>query len=80
MTPIVRYLKKGWLFKDMTEARKVQIKIARFVLIDDVLYRQGYSLPYLRCASSEEADYVIHEIHKGICGKTLFAGLESHMS
>ena len=46
----------------------MQIKAARFVLIDDVLYRRGYSLSYLRCLSSEEADYVLCEIHARICG------------
>lgn len=68
MNPIVRYLKEGWLPEDKTEARKIQIRVACFVIIDDVLYRRGYSLPYLRCASSEEADYVLHEIHERICG------------
>ena len=68
MTPIVRYLKEGWLLEDKTEARKIQIKVACFVIIDDVLYRQRYSLPYLRCASSEEADYVLHKIHERIYG------------
>ena len=51
MTPIVRYLKEGWLPKDKAEVRKIQTRVARFVVIDDVLYRQGYSLPYLRYAS-----------------------------
>ena len=68
MTPIVRYLKEEWLPEDKTEARKIQIRVAYFVIIDDVLYRRGYSLPYLRCANSEEADYVLHKIHKRICG------------
>ena len=68
MIPIIRYLKEGWLLEDKTEARKIQIRAAHFVIINDVLYRRGYSLPYLRCASSEEGDYVLREIHKGICG------------
>ena len=67
-TSIVCYLKEGWLLEDKTKARKMKIKAARFVLIDDVLYRQGYSLPYLRCASLEEEDYVLCEIHERICG------------
>ena len=33
-----------------------------------MLYKQGYSLPYLRCTSSEEADYVLREIHEKTCG------------
>ena len=68
MTPIVCYLKEGWLLEDKTKVRKIQIKVARFVIIDDVLYRRGYSLLYLRCANLKEADYVLREIHKGICG------------
>jgi len=68
MTPIVRYLKEGWLPEDKIEARKIQIRAACFIIIDDVLYRRGYSLPYLRCANSEEADYVLRNIYEGICG------------
>ena len=75
MTPIVRYLKEEWLPEDKTEARKIQIRASYFVIIDDVLYRRGYSLPYLRCANSEEADYVLHKIHKRICGN--YAGARS---
>ncbi|XP_075654790.1 uncharacterized protein LOC142624955 [Castanea sativa] len=44
MTPIVCYLKEGWLSEDKMEARKIQIRAARFVIIDDVLYERGYSL------------------------------------
>ena len=84
MTPIVCHLKEGWLLEDKTEARKIQIRAAHFIIIDDMLYRQGYSLLYLRCISLEEADYVLCEIHEEICenhararslaGKTLRAG------
>ena len=66
MTPIVLYLKEVWLPEDKTEARKIQIRVACFVIIDDVLYRRGYSLPYLRCANSDEADYVLREIHESV--------------
>ena len=67
MAPIVHYLKEGWLPGDKMEAMKIQIKVACFVIIDNVLYRQGYSLPYLKCANSEEADYMLRKIHEGIC-------------
>ena len=84
MTLIVLYLKQGQLPEDNAEARKIQIKVACFIIIDDELYRQGYSLPYLRCANSEEANYVLREINKGVyenhtegrslAGKVLRAG------
>ena len=73
MTPIIRYLKEGWLPKDKMEARRIQIRVAHFIIIDDVLYRRGYSLPYLRCASSEEVDYVFRVVHEGICGNHIRA-------
>ena len=73
MAPIVCYMKEGWLLEDKTEERKIQIRAARFVIIDDVLYRRGYLLPYLRCASFEEADYVLCEIHEGTCGNHIMA-------
>ena len=75
MAPIIRYLKEGWFPEDKTEARKIQIRAARFVIIDNVLYRRGYLLPYLRCASLEEVDYVLREIHEGTCGN--YAGARS---
>ena len=68
MTLIVRYLKERWLPKNKTEARKIQIRVAHFVIINDALYKRGYSLPYLRCVNLEEADYVFREIWEGICG------------
>ena len=67
MTLIIRYLKEGWLPEDKAEAKKIQIRLACFVIIDNVLYKRGYSLPYLRCTNSEEADYVLREIHEKVC-------------
>ena len=40
MTPIVSYLKDGWLPKDKKEVRKIHIKIACFIIIiDHVMYK-----------------------------------------
>ena len=39
VTPTVLYLKEGWLPKDKAEVRKIQIRAARFIIINDVLYR-----------------------------------------
>ena len=38
------------------------------MLIRDVLYKRGFSRPYLRCLSHDEAHYVMREVHEGICG------------
>ena len=43
MTPIVTYLKDGRLPEGKDEARKLRIKAAKYVLIDEVLYKKGLS-------------------------------------
>ena len=64
MTPIVTYLKDGRLL----EARRLRIKSARYVLIDEVLYKRGFSQPYLRCLAPDEANYILREVYEGACG------------
>ena len=67
-TPLVSYLRDGVLPDGKEAARKLKVQAARFVLIKDVLYKRGFSRPYLRCLGTEEADYVMREVHEGICG------------
>ena len=66
-TPLVSYLKNGVLPDEKEVARKLKVQAARFVLIKDVLYKRGFSRPYLRCLGTEEADYVMRKVHEGIC-------------
>ena len=42
MDPIVAYLKTGEQLEDKTEARILRLKVARYILYDDKLYRKGY--------------------------------------
>ena len=68
MTLIVSYLKDGKLPEGKDEAKKLRIRAARYVLIDEVLYKRGISQPYLRCLDPHEANYVLREIHEGAYG------------
>uniref|UniRef100_A0A2N9F5Z7 Uncharacterized protein n=1 Tax=Fagus sylvatica TaxID=28930 RepID=A0A2N9F5Z7_FAGSY len=68
MTPIVNYLEDETLPSDLVEARKLKVRSTRFILIQGVLYKRGFSLPYLRCLDKAEANYVMREVHEGICG------------
>ena len=43
MTPIVIYLKDGKLLEDKNETRRLRIKAAKYVLINEVLYKRGFS-------------------------------------
>ena len=40
---------------------------ARFTILNDTLYKKGFSVPYLKCIDKDEAEYILEEIHKGIC-------------
>ena len=54
MTPIVSYLKDGKLPAGKDEARKLRVKSARYILIDEVLYKRGFSQHYLRSLAPDE--------------------------
>ena len=43
MTPIVLYLKDEWLLEDKDEAKKLRIRAPKYVIIDEVLYKRGFS-------------------------------------
>ena len=43
MTLIVIYLKDGKPLEDKDKARRLRIKAAKDVLIDEVLYKKGFS-------------------------------------
>ncbi|XP_065638287.1 uncharacterized protein LOC136071201 [Quercus suber] len=68
MTPIVSYLKDGRLLEGKDEARKLRVKSARYVLMDEVLYKRGFSQPYLRCLALDKSNYILREVHEGACG------------
>ena len=67
-TPLIAYLRSGILPDEKDTARKMKVQASRFVLIRDVLYKRGFSRPYLRCLSHDKADYVMKEVNEGICG------------
>ena len=73
MTPVISYLKDGTLPEGKNEARKLRIRSARYVLLNDALYKRGFSQPYLRCLSPDEANYVLKEVHEGACENHLGA-------
>jgi len=68
MTPILSFLQDGWLPQDIEEARRVRKRAARFTILNDTLYKRGFSMPYLKCVNEKEAKYILEEIHEGICG------------
>ena len=68
MNPILSFLRDGRLPPNPEEVWKIQKRAARFTILNDELYKRGYSQPYLRCIEGEEAKYVLEEVHGGVCG------------
>ena len=71
-TPLIAYLRSGILPDGKDAARKLKVQASQFVLIRDVLYKRGFSRPYLRFLSHDKADYIMREV-QGICGNHLGA-------
>ena len=78
MTPIISFLQDGHLPQDVEEAKKVRKRAARFTILNDTLYKRGFSMPYLKCVNEEESEYILKEIHEGVCGD--YAGPRSLVS
>ncbi|XP_076944371.1 uncharacterized protein LOC143614986 [Bidens hawaiensis] len=68
MTPLIEYLSSGTLPDDKVEARKVGHKASCYQLHDDILLRKFFLGPLLRCVDADDANYIIGDIHEGICG------------
>ena len=76
MDPIRLYIAAGELPNVRDNAHKVQIQSARFSMIDGQLYKRSLGGPYLMFLTPEQGQYVLAELHEGICrnhpgGRTL---------
>ena len=47
MTPIVSFLQDGRLSHDAKEAKKIKKRVTKFTILNDILYKRGFSMPYL---------------------------------
>ena len=43
------------------------MQAAHFTLIEDNLYKRYFTGPYLKCLNDVEAQYVLAELHEGVC-------------
>ena len=68
MDPIRLYIATGELPNDRDKAHKVRIQSARFSMINGQLYKRSLGEPYLMCLTPEQGQYVLAELHEGICG------------
>ncbi|XP_071906034.1 uncharacterized protein [Coffea arabica] len=67
MTPLMNFLSSGVLPEDKTEARRLQLRAAKYAYAGGTLYRRSYLSPWLKCVTPEEGDYVLREVHESLC-------------
>ena len=68
MDRIWLYITTEELPNDKGRAHKIQIQSARFSLVDEQLYKWSLGRPYLKCLTPKQSQYVLAELHEGICG------------
>ena len=68
MTPYKNFLIRGVLPPDKNEACRLKWKASYYVILDGKLFKRGLTTtPLLKCLNSQQADYVMRELHEGIC-------------
>ena len=67
------YLIEGLLPNDPKEASKLRTSSARFTIHRGSLYKRGFFTPILKCIVRKDADYVLREVHEGVCGNHIGA-------
>ena len=73
MDPIWDYLIEGLLPNDPKEASKLRTRSTRLTVHRGSLYKRGFFTPILKCIVGKDADYVLREVHEGVCGNHIGA-------
>ncbi|XP_074327345.1 uncharacterized protein LOC141665263 [Apium graveolens] len=68
MSPIHNYIRIWNLPEDKLQVRRLRYQAPKYVEYDGVLYKRGFNQPLLRCVGLEEGNYILREVHEGICG------------
>ena len=73
MDSIWDYINDGTLPDDPKEAAKIRVRSSRFTNHKGSLYKRGFYTPFLKCIAGEDTEYVLREVHEGICGNHIGA-------
>ena len=73
MDPILDFIIDGRLPDDPKEAEKVRTRSVRFTNHKGSLYKRGFFTPILKCIAGKYIEYVLREVHEGICGNHIGA-------
>ncbi|XP_058765523.1 uncharacterized protein LOC131639017 [Vicia villosa] len=71
MTPVYNFLTKDELPTDSKEASAIKRRACSYTIVEDKLYRRGFSIPLLKCVDASQALEILQELHEGISGQHL---------
>lgn len=66
--PILAYKLRGEIPEDRNLASKIKRINSKFIVFRGELLKMSFSAPLLKCVGPTNADYIVREIHLGICG------------
>ena len=67
-TPIKKYLESGEIPSNEKNHRAFHMRVSRYTILNNILYRKSLAGPYLRCLEGLEISEVLKDIHEGDCG------------
>ena len=73
MDPIWDYIIRGLLPSDPKEVAKLRARASKFIVHKGRLYKRGFFAPILKCIEERDVDYVLKEVHEGVCGNQIEA-------
>lgn len=68
MTLIMEYLHTQKLSKDKNEVMKLRRRSCSYYILDENMYKKGFSSPLIKCTHEEEAEAILKENHQGESG------------
>ena len=71
--PFWDYIIDGHLPDDPKEAAKIRTRSTRFNNHKGSLYKRGFFTPILKCIAGKDTEYMLREVHEGICGNHIGA-------
>ena len=75
---LIDYLENRTLPTEKKSVVQLKTKAERFTVLNGKLYKRGFTLPLLKCVSSEEGNYILREIHERICGSHSGSRIMAH--
>lgn len=64
-TPIREFIEAGHEPQDETEAKRIRPMTHSYIILDEIIYKKGFSTPLLRCIAPPKTTTILIELHEG---------------